>query len=66
MKTKTIVAVLLIVGILFLAGCSSNASQYAPQPTYQNQPPQQIGGGCGVTAPAEPSGTAGASTVEAL
>ena len=65
MKTKTIVAVLLIVGIIFLAGCSGNASQYDYQPTYQNQPPQ-VGGGCGVTAPAEDSGLAGASTVESL
>ncbi len=45
MRLKTFVVIGLIVGILFLAGCSSQP-QYAPPPSGA-----PVGGGCGV-APA--------------
>ena len=64
-KKLATLAMATVVSASLLVGCSSGTSQYDYQPTYQNQP-QQAGGGCGVTAPAEDSGLAGASTVEAL
>jgi len=48
---RTIFVLMLVVGLLFVAGCSSNASGgNAPPPP----PGPSPGGGCGVAMPAEP------------
>lgn len=46
-KLATVLMLILVVGIVFVAGCASS-SDYS----YRNPPPPS-GGGCGVNAPAD-------------
>ncbi|NOZ81114.1 MAG: hypothetical protein GXP63_05570 [DPANN group archaeon] len=45
--------VLLVIGIVFLTGCSSQTNSGNTQGRTYNAPQGQYGGGCGVTAPFE-------------
>lgn len=71
MKIKTIITAALILGIVILAGCSGDQQYRSDQ--YSNvyggaggqNPPPQIGGGCGVVMPAE-GGEFGSASEEAL
>lgn len=43
-RYQTIALILLVVGVLFVAGCSGSAQE----DQYDYNPPPQYGGGCGV------------------
>jgi len=45
---KTVILTLLVVGLLFIAGCGSGATGAVPR-----APPAPSGGGCGIGAPAD-------------
>ncbi|MBI2651171.1 hypothetical protein HYX01_01765 [Candidatus Woesearchaeota archaeon] len=59
MKYKTILLLVLLVGIVVLAGCKQSSTGYATYNPQQGQQQPYVGGGCGV-APAsnyEPAST---------
>ena len=63
MNAKIAIIAVLVVGILFVAGCGSSNPAYnsynQPQPPAQQggQPNQYVGGGCGVAPSADYSET---------
>ena len=60
MKYKTILFVVLLVGVVLVAGCTkSDTSGYATYNPQQGQQQPYVGGGCGV-APADDAGDSSA------
>lgn len=49
---KTVIIALLMVGLLFVAGCSSSATGSVPRGAAPSGP-VPAGGGCGIAAPAD-------------